>query len=110
MELQDIMAHCAHLAVSEKRCTTNEFVELVFHQADLEEWQRILSALLGPPIKPKGQAPSENDLKITAKTGGIRIDQTLFEKEFEDGTVIAKFWPWRDIQHITLRMALLLKG
>lgn len=110
MELKDILEGCKHLRIVEQRCNTQEFVDLVFENKDIEEWQRILTAFLGAPRKPKGQEPSNGDLKITARTGGIRIEQTLFEKDFQENTIIAKFWPWKDDQHTTLRMAALYKG
>lgn len=109
MELREITDCFSELTIAERRCISEDFVELVFQRQDVDEWQRILMAFLGPPIKPKGQAPSEKDLALTAKTGGIRIEQTLFEKEFEDDIVIAKFWPWKDNIHVTLRMAKLMK-
>jgi hypothetical protein len=109
MELKEITDCFSELEIAEKRCISDDFVELVFQRQEVDEWQRILTAFLGLPVKPKGQAPSEKDLLLTSKTGGIRIEQTLFEKEFEDESVIAKFWPWKDNIHITLRMAKLVK-
>lgn len=110
MRLKQIIDECAHLPIAETRNLTDEFVNLVFYNENLEAWHKQLSAILGAPRKRKGILPSAKDLEITAKTGGIRTEQTLFEKEFEQGTVIAKFWPWQDDQHITLRMAYLLKA
>jgi hypothetical protein len=109
MELKEITDCFSGLKIVEKRCVTEDFVELVFHMQEVDEWQRILTAFLGLPVKPKGQTPSEKDLLVTSKTGGIRIEQTLFEKEFADETIIAKFWPWKNDIHITLRMAKLVK-
>ena len=109
MELKEITDCCGELKISEKRCLTEDFVELVFHSEDIGEWFRIVQAFLGKPIKPEGQEPSQEDLALTAKTGGIRLEQTLFEKEFENGTIIAKFWPCKDKVDTTLRMALLMK-
>lgn len=109
MQLKEIINCCRHLKVAEKRCLTDEFIELVFLNEDITEWHRILTAFLGKPRKPEGQEPDADDLRITAKTGGIRVDQTLFEKEFDDTGIIAKFWPWQDNKHTTLRMALLIK-
>lgn len=109
MTLKEIIDCCSEFKVREKRCMTEDFIELVFHNEESSEWQRVLNAFLGQPIKPEGQQPSDKDLKLTADTGSIRIEQTLYEKEFEDGTVIAKFWPWKDNAHTTLRMALLVK-
>jgi len=107
MRLSDITECCVHLDVHEKRCDREDFFELVFFSKDLSEWQRILTAFLGEPVKPSGKPPTAKDLKITNGTGSIRVEQTLFEKEFENGVIIAKFWPWQDDQCITLRMALL---
>jgi hypothetical protein len=109
MQLREIIDCCSDLKIAEKRCISEDFVELVFHNEEIEEWQRLLTAFLGEPSKPKGQEPSAKDLETTAHTGGIRLEQTLFEKEFENASIIAKFWPWKDLMHITLRMALLQK-
>lgn len=109
MLLREIIDCCSALNITEKRSITDDFIEMVFHNEEIEEWSRILTAFLGEPQKPKGQAPTEKDIEITSKTGGIRLEQTLFEKEFDNGTIIAKFWPWKDDMHITLRMALLEK-
>ena len=109
MQLKKITDCCSELKINEKRCLTDEFVELVFQNEEIDEWYRIVSAFLGSPSKPEGQAPSKKDLALTSKTGGIRLEQTLFEKAFDNGTIIAKFWPWKDKIHTTLRMALLIK-
>ncbi len=110
MKLRDITDCCGHLDVHEKRCEREDLFELVFFQKDVAEWGRILSAFLGPPVKPSGTAPTPKDLKVTERSGSIRIEQTLFDKSFEEGVIIAKFWPWKDGHHITLRMALLPSG
>ncbi len=107
MKLREITDCCGHLDIYEKRMDSEDFFELVFYNKDLDEWNRILSAFLDAPVKPVGQLPSEKDLSLTQNTGGIRIEQTLFEKAFEGCTVIAKFWPWKNNQYTTLRMALL---
>lgn len=109
MQLKEITDCFVELRIHEKRCNEDDFVELVFFNDEIDEWMRILTAFLGDPIKPQGQEPSSKDLELTARTGGIRINQTLFEKDLTDGTFIAKFWPWEDGIHTTLRMALLLK-
>jgi hypothetical protein len=107
MQLSTIVKALEHLSVHQKRSANEEFVELVFYNRDLEQWQKIISLLLGAPRKVKGQEPTPTDLELTAHTGGIRLEQTLFEKKIENGTIIAKFWPWQDNTHTTLRMALL---
>lgn len=107
MRLGDITNCCVHLDVHEKRCDREDLFEIVFFQKDIAEWGRILVAFLGEPVKPSGTLPSSKDLELTEHTGSIRIEQTLFEKHFDNGIIIAKFWPWKDGRLITLRMALL---
>jgi hypothetical protein len=110
MKLHEITDCCVHLKVYEKRFDRDDLFELVFYRQDIAEWERILSAFLGDPIKPGGKTPTSKDLALTASTGSIRVEQTLFEKADENGVIIAKFWPWQDEKHITLRMALLPAG
>ncbi len=110
MKLRDITDCCVHLEVHEKRCDREDLFELVFFKKDIAEWSRILTAFLGEPVKPSGKTPTPQDLQRTENTGSIRIEQTLFEKTYDNGVVIAKFWPWKDGNCITLRMALLPAG
>lgn len=109
MKLEKILEKCRHLEIYEQRSRNDDYCEIVFFSRDAGQWDRILTGILGTARKSAGDAPSEADLALTRHTGGIRLDQTLFEKEFEQGTVIAKFWPWQDGLHTTLKMALLLK-
>jgi hypothetical protein len=108
MQFKEIIDIFCHLPVVEKRCISDEFIELVFRNEDLSIWFDVIANILGSPRKPKGEKPTKKDLMITACTGSIRVEQTLFEKEFEEGIVIGKFWPWQDNLHTTLRMALLV--
>lgn len=107
MRLNEIFERCNHLTIYDQRCVTDEFIELVFYNKDLQDWYQSITSILGEPCKAQNCEPNANDLKLTARTGGIRFEQTLFEKTFEEGTIIAKFWPWHDDIHTTLRVALL---
>lgn len=107
MTLDEILIRCRGLEVNEVRSENEEFCEIVIYNKDIEEWNRIFSDVLGPARKPKGIEPTREDLVLTESSGGIRINQTLFEKDFQDATIIAKFWPWDDNIHTTLKMALL---
>lgn len=88
---------------------TDEYVELVFYNKKLREWDKIFSNILGPAKKPAGVKPSQDDLHLTKDYGGIWVNQTLFTKEFDDFTVIAMYWPWQDHVYTTLKMAHLRK-
>ncbi|HPA15173.1 MAG TPA: cob(I)yrinic acid a,c-diamide adenosyltransferase [Desulfobacterales bacterium] len=109
MTLKDILEKCGRLSVYKNRCITDDYCELVFFSKDIDQWDRALSSILGSPRKSAGVKPVEEDLNLTKDSGGIRVEQTLFEKTFDDATVIAKFWPWNDKVYTTLKMALLKK-
>lgn len=109
MTLKDILNRCGELGIHEERCVNDEYCELVFYNRDIVKWNELFADILGVARKPKGISPSKEDLNLTKASGGIRIEQTLFEKKFDTGTVIAKFWPWRDDIHITLKMAFLFE-
>ena len=107
MTLNEILVRCSKLKIHEERSINDEYYELVIYNRDIGEWQKIFNEILGEPRKPKGVEPSKDDLDLTKASGGIRINQTLYEKKFEDVIIIAKFWPWDDDVHTTLKMALL---
>ena len=107
MTFDDILSQAKDLGIHERRSQSDEYCELVFFSKDLEAWYRILSSAFGEARKPPGHEPTESDLDLTHDTGGIRINQTLFEKDFEKKTIIAKIWPWDDGEHLTLKMAVL---
>ena len=95
------------LGVYDKRSVTDEYIELVFYNREINEWNRIISEILGPAVKPPGMKPTEDDQLLTREFGGIWSDQTLFRKDFGDTVVILMFWPWQDNVHTTFKSALL---
>ncbi|MFZ5571988.1 MAG: hypothetical protein ACOZF0_16435 [Thermodesulfobacteriota bacterium] len=107
MTLQEILDRCGKLKIHEIRSENEEYYEIVIYNAEMEEWHRLFTGLLGPARKPEGVEPTDADLDLTRSSGGIRANQTLFESVFSNGTIIAKFWPWEDNIHTTLKMALL---
>ncbi len=109
MTFDEIMLQAKDLGVYERRSLSPEYCELVFFSKDLDAWHKILSSSLGEPRKKPGMEPTESDLDITRKTGGIWANQTLFEHQFEGKTMIAKIWPWDDGEHMTLKMAVLFE-
>jgi hypothetical protein len=108
MKLQEVFKHLAHLEVTQTRVMQEDYIELVFLNRDFDAWHQILVTNLGEPRKPAGLEPNASDQELTSGTGGIRTNQTLFERCFGQETVIAKFWPWQDEVHTTLKMAILL--
>lgn len=107
MTLNEILIRCRGLQIHEVRSEKSDYYEIVIYSSDVDKWCEALAGALGPARKPKGVEPTEADLLLTEASGGIRVNQTLFEKEFQSGTVVAKFWPWNDNIHTTLKMALL---
>jgi hypothetical protein len=107
MTLKEIIKKCGTLSIAEARRNSDTYCELVFYSKDTEEWNRIFADILGHAVKPAGKEPTEDDQYLTKDYGGTWINQTVFTRKFDDGTVIAMFWPWQDGTHTTLKMALL---
>ena len=107
MTLEQILLACNKFKIHTKRVISDEYCELVILNEEIDEWSTVLSSILGEAQKPKGMEPTPGDLELTKASGGIRVGQTLFKKEVGDLTIIAKFWPWEDNVHTTLKMALL---
>ncbi|MCQ9208736.1 MAG: hypothetical protein NG712_05090 [Omnitrophica bacterium] len=109
MKLKQLIERFNNLSVDEERTISDEYVELVFFTKDTDQWNKVLTDILGPALKPKGQQPTEGDLKLTEDCGGVHDNQTLFKKEVEGALVIAMFWPWLDGMFTTLKIACLKK-
>lgn len=107
MTLAEIAQTYSGLEISEQRRNSDKYQELVFFSKDTEQWNKALAQKLGPPVKPAGEPPSPQQQESTKDYGGIFDNQTLFEKKFDQLTVLAMFWPWQDGQHTTLKIALL---
>jgi hypothetical protein len=107
MILSEILEKCKELNICEKRAIEDEYCELVFLGEEINKWNAIFIDIFGPAVKPKGVKPAKGDLKLTGKYGGILDGQTLFKRDFENGTIIAMFWPWQDGSRVTLKTALL---
>jgi len=107
MTLEQILMACNKFKIHTKRVISDEYCELVIFNEDVDEWSIVLSSILGEAEKPRGIEPTPSDLELTKASGGIRVGQTLFKKEVGGLTIIAKFWPWEDKIHTTLKMALL---
>ena len=105
MNLKQLTAQFCHLRVNEKRTSAPDYEEWVIYAEDLGQWNRILSDLLGPALKPKGEKTTQEAFALTVKHGGVLEDQTLYHKKFDGTSVIAMLWPWKNNVHVTVKMA-----
>jgi hypothetical protein len=110
MTLKEIIEKFSALGISEERHSDAEYDERVFYSKEIDNWNKVLTDILGPAIKPAGVKPTKEDLQLTEAYGGIYDNQTLFKKEFEGVCVMAMFWTWQDKVHTTLKMVLLRKN
>ncbi|MEW6670936.1 MAG: hypothetical protein AB1427_04485 [Thermodesulfobacteriota bacterium] len=97
------------LRIHEKRSLTDKLYEIVFYSEDEKTWAKIFEAEFGPPIKKKGDPLPADEQHWISATGGIWKDQTLYGEFIHNGIVIAKFQPWKDGKHITLKMMVITK-
>jgi len=97
------------LDIYEKRIATDQSIELVFCNKDLDQWLKLLTDAFGPAIKSPGANPSREDQTVTKEYGGIRTDQTLFRSGDDNMYVIAMLWPWLSAKFTTLKVILVSK-
>ena len=103
---KDVSQKGSDLKIYQQREISEDGCEIVFFSRDTEQWNAVLSDVLGPVTKPAGAKPSGQDAKLTKPFGGIWADQTLYSKEIEQGTVIAMLWPWQNNEQTTLKITL----
>lgn len=106
MMLKEIADKCRALKVYEIRKQTDDYLEYVIFTKDIKEWEGVMSGILGEAVKKAGEMPSMKDMGLCNRYGSILKEQVLFRKEFLDLTVIAMFWPWKNNQYTTLKMAM----
>ncbi len=94
------------LEIFKQRKASETYREIVFFNKDVKKWDRVLSGKLGSPLKSKWGRPDKSLNKLTRKFGGIRKGQTIYVKEYDDCSIIAMIWPWKDKQHSTLKVSM----
>ena len=107
--IKEIAKKISSLDIYEKRGITDDYCEFVFFTKDTALWEKALTGILGPAVKPPKAKPTKEDELLTKEHGGIYSNQTLFKKLFGGLTVIAMFWPWQDDIHTTLKVAVIKK-
>lgn len=107
MTLKEIADKCRSLKVYEIRKQTDDYLEYVMFTKDVQAWENIMTGILGAPVKKCGEMPSMKDMGLCSRYGSILKEQVLFRKEFGAVTVIAMFWPWKNNQYTTLKIAVL---
>jgi hypothetical protein len=96
MQPGQILEKCESLEIKRKKKIQPDYVELVFYTRDTAAWMKLLSGIFGKAVKPTWQKPNDHDCRLTKQFGGIRIEQTLFMKDFQEYIVLAMVWPWKD--------------
>lgn len=95
------------LTICKQRKSNDTYREIVFFNKDIKKWDRLLSGNLGTPVKSKWAAPDKSLNKIARKFGGIRKGQTVYMKEYDNFSILAMLWPWKDKQHTTLKLSMI---
>ncbi len=94
------------LDICKSRKSSPTYREIVFFNKDIKKWNRVLAGTLGDPVNSKWNRPEKQVEKMTRKYGGIRKGQTLYVKEYDNFSIMAMIWPWKDKQHSTLKLSL----
>jgi len=103
--ISEILEKCGQLKVEENRVNSSSYIEQVIFADEIDQWNKVLTGVLGPAVKPAGQKTTPQYFALTVNFGGIFDDQTLFYKNFENNSIIAMFWPWKNKIYVTLKIA-----
>ena len=109
MNVRDVLQRCSHLKIEEKNDISKDYAERVFLKEDFQEWEKVLTDLLGPAVKRAGEKTTQAFSQLTIDYGGLLDDQILYYKQFKDTSLIAMFWPWKDNNQVTLKIACIKK-
>ena len=109
MQIKKFIKKLGSLRIHEKRSLTEKLYDIVFYSEEKIKWTEVFEAEFGPPIKKKGDPLPADEQHWISATGGIWKDQTLYGKIIDNGIAIAKFQPWKDGVHTTLKMMVLTK-
>ncbi len=107
MNVNDVLQRCSHLKSEGGSDISEDYVEREILIKDIEQWEEILTDMLGPPAKKAGDETTQFFFNLTVNYGGILDDQTLFYKKFNGTSIIAMIWPWKDKNEVTLKIACL---
>ena len=109
VDIKDIIEKCKEFEVYQQRMVSDNYTEIVMYTREIFKWSVFFNEMLGDPLSPAGIKPTAEDMALTKDYGGIFDDQTLYKKDFPEGTVIAMFWPWQDGKRITVKIIVLKK-
>lgn len=96
MRLNELFAALTGLEVFENRQADDNLIDVVFESQHTESWNARLESVLGPALKPAGAKPGAFARRVADDFGGVRIEQTLYYKGFEEHGVVVMFWPWQN--------------
>ena len=103
------MEKAGNLEIYQSRHQSDDYLELVVLNKDIEQWNMAVAEVMGPVLKSAGASPTDYDRSITQEFGGIMPGQVLFEKKTTVNSLIAMFWPWQDSVHTTLKVFLVTR-
>jgi hypothetical protein len=103
--IDEILKQCGQLKVEEERVHSIDYDEWIIFADEIDQWSKVLTGALGPVVKPADQKTTPRHFSLTVNYGGLFDDQTLFYKRFDERSIIAMFWPWKNKIHVTFKIA-----
>jgi len=104
LTISEILEKCGQLKIAEERASSRGYCEQIIFADEIDQWIKALTDILGSAVKPAGQKATPQYFSKTVDYGGILDNQTLFYKKFEDKSILAMLWPWKNKIHVTLKI------
>ncbi|HTY45456.1 MAG TPA: hypothetical protein VMD52_05660 [Patescibacteria group bacterium] len=103
MQFKQLKKEIKTVTFESVRAENETYFEAVLVKEQLQELNRQLEALFGPPAWPSKATLSPEVQEVIEGFGGIMKGQTLYFVSEPACRVFAMLWPWQDGQHITLK-------
>ncbi|MDD5060378.1 MAG: hypothetical protein PHY35_04575 [Candidatus Omnitrophica bacterium] len=104
MDFSSIKNNLKALNFESIRQETNNYLEAVIVQQEIEKLNFCLKNIFADPVFPANESLEEGLQKTVDSFGGIMQGQTLYFKNIGANNVFAMLWPWRDGIHTTVKI------
>lgn len=87
------------------RIDNDEYFEMVVKKIRIDDVQRVLEDIFGPPSEGLYDKLSKEVKGVINNIGGLRKGQILYFLEKDGFSMFAMLWPWQDGERVTIKIA-----
>jgi len=104
MTFEDMIEGVKKCPITIIRTDSENYLEVVVRVDKLDLFYPVLEDFFGKISKPAGEDPHASAEQLTNDFGGVRRDQTLYDREVDGVMHLAMIWPWMDNVSATIKI------